>query len=102
DGIRDFHVTGVQTCALPIYRFKPAVRRPAPRKSAAKNFFLPAGANRGNALAKGVSANRGEKKFLRDLLTRRTMCAIIDSEERGQIGRASCRERVKVEVVAGW
>src|SRR5690606_41007460 len=21
DGIRDFHVTGVQTCALPIYRF---------------------------------------------------------------------------------
>src|SRR5690606_40721291 len=22
DGIRDFHVTGVQTCALPIYRHK--------------------------------------------------------------------------------
>src|SRR5215475_10031283 len=26
DGIRDFHVTGVQTCALPIY---PATTRPA-------------------------------------------------------------------------
>src|SRR5207302_2658718 len=24
DGIRDFHVTGVQTCALPIYRFSMA------------------------------------------------------------------------------
>src|SRR5690606_8329565 len=23
DGIRDFHVTGVQTCALPIFRFAP-------------------------------------------------------------------------------
>src|SRR5690606_41044516 len=23
DGIRDFHVTGVQTCALPIYLFHP-------------------------------------------------------------------------------
>src|SRR5690606_11797179 len=23
DGIRDFHVTGVQTCALPIYRWRP-------------------------------------------------------------------------------
>src|SRR5690606_40786886 len=25
DGIRDFHVTGVQTCALPIYRDAPVV-----------------------------------------------------------------------------
>src|SRR5690606_40601895 len=30
DGIRDFHVTGVQTCALPIWRH----RRPAPRHQA--------------------------------------------------------------------
>src|SRR5690606_39353935 len=26
DGIRDFHVTGVQTCALPIYEIAPAFR----------------------------------------------------------------------------
>src|SRR5690606_381797 len=26
DGIRDFHVTGVQTCALPIYRRRPVKR----------------------------------------------------------------------------
>src|SRR5690606_39961976 len=30
DGIRDFHVTGVQTCALPIYR----ARRPPYRTAA--------------------------------------------------------------------
>src|SRR5690606_27955520 len=29
DGIRDFHVTGVQTCALPIW-WRPAMRRPPP------------------------------------------------------------------------
>src|SRR5690606_40759711 len=39
DGIRDFHVTGVQTCALPIYNEKDLVGswvsgscRPAPNK----------------------------------------------------------------------
>src|SRR5690606_40119040 len=28
DGIRDFHVTGVQTCALPIYTLSPKVNFP--------------------------------------------------------------------------
>src|SRR5690606_39839769 len=31
DGIRGFHVTGVQTCALPISRRTPPTRSPAPR-----------------------------------------------------------------------
>src|SRR5690606_40270550 len=31
DGIRDFHVTGVQTCALPISPPKPEVRRSEPK-----------------------------------------------------------------------
>src|SRR5690606_39311654 len=30
DGIRDFHVTGVQTCALPIFVTPPDARRIAP------------------------------------------------------------------------
>src|SRR5690606_40904376 len=34
DGIRDFHVTGVQTCALPIFPF--AARRRRARKEGAK------------------------------------------------------------------
>src|SRR5690606_40985226 len=37
DGIRDFHVTGVQTCALPIYAIAgtvlPCLRRPAYRQA---------------------------------------------------------------------
>src|SRR5690606_40417137 len=28
DGIRDFHVTGVQTCALPIYPIPPTIGHP--------------------------------------------------------------------------
>src|SRR5690606_39494780 len=30
DGIRDFHVTGVQTCALPIFRRVTGLMRPSP------------------------------------------------------------------------
>src|SRR5690606_40431804 len=32
DGIRDFHVTGVQTCALPIWRTSESARRVRPRR----------------------------------------------------------------------
>src|SRR5215475_4818418 len=31
DGIRDFHVTGVQTCALPIYSLRSSPRKRGPR-----------------------------------------------------------------------
>src|SRR5690606_39590660 len=34
DGIRDFHVTGVQTCALPIYRTGTCLQRLAERHRA--------------------------------------------------------------------
>src|SRR5690606_39662737 len=33
DGIRDFHVTGVQTCALPIFDDDPFVKLPARRST---------------------------------------------------------------------
>src|SRR5690606_39317847 len=36
DGIRDFHVTGVQTCALPISRRRARARRGRPRRSPAQ------------------------------------------------------------------
>src|SRR5690606_39370564 len=32
DGIRDFHVTGVQTCALPISESRPAIASTFPRR----------------------------------------------------------------------
>src|SRR5690606_40290806 len=58
DGIRDFHVTGVQTCALPISRRAPCpCRRPgggstgpfagSPRRSAARRGPAPPAPARG-------------------------------------------------------
>src|SRR5690606_40670624 len=69
DGIRDFHVTGVQTCALPISA-RPALARRRPR-----SVPLPRSAHRRR---------------------RRTRLGGAP-----QIGRASCRERVEISVVAG-
>src|SRR5215475_7050815 len=40
DGIRDFHVTGVQTCALPIWHLRPAV-------SAESSISVPVAARQG-------------------------------------------------------
>src|SRR5207253_3627229 len=96
DGIRDGHVTGVQTCALPISPCKKVSWRrseiPAP---GALGFF------------------RGGLGFFRDL---REAGSVLDRDVRedfaverdtrgfeavNQIGRASCRERVWVSVGGG-
>src|SRR5690606_974868 len=39
DGIRDFHVTGVQTCALPIYRSMANMRKVAPKMQEIKEKY---------------------------------------------------------------
>src|SRR5438093_13743864 len=68
DGIRDWSVTGVQTCALPI-----------------------------SPLAARTTGGRAGRGPLRG--SRRT--AVDRPSGRGsQIGRASCRERVQISVVA--
>src|SRR5690606_40270268 len=77
DGIRDFHVTGVQTCALPILtRAGPALvpalaARPPTRcpRAAAQIFTAPETTS-----------------------TTPTASASRSNECRSQIGRASCRE----------
>src|SRR5690625_7011376 len=71
DGIRDGHVTGVQTCALPI-------SSPRPRPSDSSVVYP--GAQRWPDLLRGSRADRSELR---------------------QIGRASCRERVEMSVGAG-
>src|SRR5690606_39988653 len=83
DGIRDFHVTGVQTCALPIWpqmHSRPAARRRAYwsgyracRRSRCRHLL-----RRNNSLSRGL--------LYRPDLTRPGRAA-------AQIGRASCRER---------
>src|SRR5690625_5639649 len=73
DGIRDGHVTGVQTCALPISlmnRVGPPRQRGRAAQHSEISDFVPASDEVRDALA-------------------------------AQIGRASCRERVGRSVVAG-
>src|SRR5256886_17627955 len=87
DGIRDLTVTGVQTCALPIYsaaRERPVLEPDRPVESqelpVALELFL-AGVLRqeeGHGVAEDVQDDEGEG-----------------------IGRASCRERGEISVVAG-
>src|SRR5690606_40934791 len=99
DGIRDFHVTGVQTCALPIY-----------------NVF------QGGAMREQVEVLEHETHVLAQpshqalLLVQRTAAIDLDVTDldpaaggflqeiqatQEEIGRASCRERVKSSLVAG-
>src|SRR5207237_399850 len=75
DGIRDSSVTGVQTCALPIFReIETAVRIGCPRKIKIESIPFGLFRNQGNQAACKESA-RG-------------------IHDRAEIGRASCRERV--------
>src|SRR5690606_40935244 len=99
DGIRDFHVTGVQTCALPISQLA------AERTDAAITLINRAIADirnyiggltprqvRRDALAQGLTLAFGDLRAGRPA----TLELQIDDE----IGRASCRERVDVSWVA--
>src|SRR5256885_16231700 len=85
DGIRDYKVTGVQTCALPIYlspqhRDSPGEGCPA---AALAVDVARAGGDLSAVFAEGVERNIG--RFARVIGT------LGDDQE---IGRASCRERV--------
>src|SRR6266511_2705122 len=53
DGIRDFHVTGVQTCALPISIERRLRREPAPLAR-----------DRGEQVERGVAVGLGERADL--------------------------------------
>src|SRR5207302_2154155 len=93
---RDFHVTGVQTCALPICTRK-AARRARTRPSLPANTR----ASLGTRLEPGLDAlhpglSRGEARTaathrfgaLQDLVVR-----LVEIERLAEIGRAACRGR---------
>src|SRR5690606_40328374 len=91
DGIRDFHVTGVQTCALPILLTADERRRA---------LALPPGTNpRTAALAAQWRAELGDDD---EAFVRRALALINRdfayslSVPPTEIGRASCRERVRI------
>src|SRR5690606_39505004 len=82
DGIRDFHVTGVQTCALPI---SVPAHVPCPR-SLGSTPASPAGADSSSSPVVPRPPTRRPARCPRSRTTRLLRTA--------QIGRASCRERV--------
>src|SRR5690606_40851280 len=92
DGIRDFHVTGVQTCALPISPGCGA-REPSTRHSLKwqESHKAPDWNRRVDRrlIRRGVAtppwAGNGSSDAVHPPLSRR----------RNEIGRASCRERVE-------
>src|SRR5690606_39861868 len=94
DGIRDFHVTGVQTCALPI-----STGRPAPR-GGKRNSHLRVPSDE---TCSSTISGRAMVKW-RSSAARRSLeiLNIREKSETPQIGRASCRERVRVAGGEGW
>src|SRR5205807_7632467 len=97
DGIRDYKVTGVQTCALPI-----SVRQGARLRVATKYVNI----TRGHFAAKGVHVDLIRLYGSMELAPLAGLAdAIVDLVSTGntlrEIGRASCRERVEMLVGEG-
>src|SRR5690606_39436798 len=91
DGIRDFHVTGVQTCALPIFLAaeppeRPLLERPQQLDLDVRLHF--------RDLIQEERAAVRELEAARLFVDRAGERALFVAEELVQIGRASCRERV--------
>src|SRR5690606_40438921 len=101
-GIRDFHVTGVQTCALPIYlrRFVDDYEAVPARLAEVEERL--------SAIYQMARKHRISPKELPELHQRlQAELAELDGGEgsleqlEAEIGRASCREREENWVVAG-
>src|SRR5207253_5435659 len=89
DGIRDGHVTGVQTCALPI--FKNGALLTTPFLDVSSKLFL---SDESGLLSIAFHPNYAQNHFFYVLYT-------LPSSGVVEIGRASCRERGRIEVVGG-
>src|SRR5207253_6341689 len=94
DGIRDGHVTGVQTCALPISALSRSVKWPVHSRT------MSTPKSRHGILVGSVCASTAIDL---PLMTRFFSSELTSPGKRPctEIGRASCRERVEIGVVAG-
>src|SRR5690606_40275840 len=91
DGIRDFHVTGVQTCALPISRI------------VVGGSFIALGIN-GLYFFLSIAPMAGGSPPVGCVpaapLVMLGLAALVLTSDFGEIGRASCRERGEVSGAA--
>src|SRR5690606_39537265 len=98
DGIRDFHVTGVQTCALPILGVPP--------HQVAKTLIMEDEQARPLIVIMHGDCEVSTKNLARQTGAKKIGPCAPDTAQRhsgyqvGEIGRASCRERVSIAVVA--
>src|SRR5690606_39558730 len=100
DGIRDFHVTGVQTCALPIYT-QAVTSFTSPDPATEGTLTLnPDGTFTFEAVAGFEGTLDIPYTVEDDGHPVATAGATLHLVVEGQIGRASGRERVEKEVVA--
>src|SRR5256885_10470692 len=81
DGIRDYKVTGVQTCALPIFALE---LKKDPAELRFQNFIPPTAFPYKSVL--GWEYDSGDYG--------RALKLAMDTIDYAEIGRASCRERV--------
>src|SRR5690606_39501442 len=99
DGIRDFHVTGVQTCALPILLSLDVLRRLDAELGLRAHY-----SGQGDWFSRLWDAKTPMELF-QDYFKSRVEIEVDEFAGvlviRAQIGRASCRERVKSSVGAG-
>src|SRR2546430_16216436 len=91
DGIRDLTVTGVQTCALPIFKVDCGLHRAGvdPASPYALSVARELGEERG-LVFDGIVSHSGHAYRT----TSKPEAAVVAESERSEIGRASCRERV--------
>src|SRR5205807_4427415 len=99
DGIRDYKVTGVQTCALPIYLVGGDGMRPI-----AVELELADQPVAGDQRQKGQRADALRLQHREQLGELRVRGGVGDHDGHrvAQIGRASCRERVERWGGGGW
>src|SRR5690606_40376471 len=97
DGIRDFHVTGVQTCALPI------LSKLSLSDTRCLAWYDSAGSSskmRGSSLGRLSLPVQVSSSFCLPLILVPLAAAPVFAGRAREIGRASCRERVESAVVA--
>src|SRR5699024_11551022 len=101
-GIRDRNVTGVQTCALPIWKNDGTPITHTSRRSTfagRKGYFIFGiiSTSAASMAVNSVFIRYSEDEFLMLFITRLPSATILGIE----IGRASCRERVEIRMRAG-
>src|SRR5207245_4847233 len=94
DGIRDATVTGVQTCALPIFQAPCRLQRADGRRK----YFCKSGSSSSSCVAGSGSVTYSSKSALIPVNPLRVTPTMVNGI---QIGRASCMERVERWEAAG-